>query len=458
MKAKKIFAGILTAVLLCAMFATNAFAQTTGGSITVKNATPEKTYNIYRIFDLSYSETEGKGNYAYTINADWSAFFGAMTPEITTDKEAYDYVQNLDTEAMTTFAKSAIEYAITKGVAPTASKVAAGETVTFDNLVLGYYLMYPQGGLGSVCSLTTTNPDSEVDVKDTYPTIDKVADKTLTNVGDVITFTVTGVVPDTTGYQTYLYKISDTMSAGLTFNKDVTVTFGENEITDIAPVLSDNGFTLTYDMTAYQAYVGKTITVTYTATVNENAVMGTTGNTNTVNLEYSNNPSDTSSTVTTPDVDVTVYSYAFSLNKVDNADKPLTGATFKLYDKEGNQIYVVDNQDGSYTVTATPNDTLISAGNVVIKGLKPGEYALEEITAPEGYNKLTAKQTFTITADNEVENGIVENVKVVNNTGTILPGTGGIGTTIFYVAGGLLMLGAVVVLVAKKKTSVAKEN
>ena len=214
------------------------------------------------------------------------------------------------------------------------------------------------------------------------------------------------------------------------------------------------------------------ITITYSAELNEDAVVGDAGNTNTAYLAYGEQP-DTDGDGNpdgdppkTPEKTTTTYTYSFDLVKTDNNSKVLDGATFELYNAEtGGQIInlVYDSVKGVYRVAtqdeATAQDftsAVITAGNVEIVGLGNGTYWLEETNPPDGYNPLSARKSFTITdanLDATVNDGTYDNggVQVINNTGSELPSTGGIGTTIFYIVGGVLVVFAVVLLVTKKR-------
>ena len=204
--------------------------------------------------------------------------------------------------------------------------------------------------------------------------------------------------------------------------------------------------------------------VSYTATVNKDAVIGTTGNTNTAQLKYGNNSTVESTTTT--------YSYKFDLVKTDNSKKLLTGAKFKLYDSQTSTTpvkLIKDATTGNYRVAETSESGAVdeividSFKAVTISGLNKKTYYLEETLAPAGYNKLTERQSVELGKEGFVADATINNsgsegatwteggVQVINNTGATLPSTGGMGTTLFYVIGGGLMVAAVVLLVTKKR-------
>ena len=307
MKTMKKLMPLLLAIVMIVSLATTAFAaqgvntNTGTGSITITNAESGKTYDIYRMFDLTGADTSDPADgefdlYSYTINPNWESFFiggaGASYLVEKTDANAATYTgyntlthngktyfMNITNDNVADLAQAALPYAV--GLTNTdGTATASSATLAFSNIALGYYLVYPQGatdisqGNSSLCSLTTTKPAVEVQQKATYPDIEKDADDYSVEVGQTVTFTVEGQVPDTTGYTSYTYKVSDTMTSGLTFNESVaemTVKLGTTTITvpdtELGTTLTyaDNGFVLTFDMTKYQTYKGSTATIPMTA-------------------------------------------------------------------------------------------------------------------------------------------------------------------------------------------------
>lgn len=475
---RKLLTAVLAALsVLC--IHTAVFAA--GGSITVNGTTEGKTYDIYKIFDL----TQGSGSaVAYTVDSDWENFFfngGPGSSYLTTTStpglntltyNGTTYYINITDSNVAAFAQKALSYAASKP--SDASKVADNTgTVKFENLDLGYYLVYPQGatdintgaGYASISSLTSTTPNGTVNVKATYPTIDKTVDNPDVQVGQTVTYTIKGKVPDTTGYTAYQYVVKDTMSTGLTFDSttaNFSVKFGNAPIS-VAPVYASNGFTLTFDMTQYQAYKGQEITVTYSAVVNKDAVVTLTKNKAT--LTYSNDPGDSSHTETTPPIEKEVYTSKIVVDKYDanNPGQKLSGASFILVKKSGGSetFYKYDAGTDKVSWVANQNDATVkttdNAGATEFIGLSDGEYYLRETVAPAGYNLLDHDVKVTITHTTTNVGGTVFNIgvsqksEIPNKTGTTLPGTGGIGTTLFYVFGSALLLGAAVVLVTRRR-------
>lgn len=331
---------------------------------------------------------------------------------------------------------------------------------------------------GSLCVLNTNGSDLKIDEKNEAPTIDKKIDGSKSTndaaIGDVVNYTVTiHAKKGATGY-----VLTDTMTKGLTFNLDsLTVKTGTSTLSkdtdytvDVNSTPDTDGntnFKVTFTDTYLNGIDGNTdIVVSYTATVNKDAVIGTTtgGNINTAQLKYGNKATVESTTKT--------YSYEFDLVKTDNSKKLLTGAKFKLYDSATGTIpvkLIKDATTGNYRVAETSESGAVdeividSFKAVTISGLNKKTYYLEETLAPAGYNKLTERQSVELGKEGFVADATINNsgsegatwteggVQVINNTGATLPSTGGMGTTLFYVIGGGLMVAAVVLLVTKKR-------
>ena len=475
---------VLLTLILSFFMINNVLADTTG-SIEVNGTTEGKIYEIYKIFDLTYSGN----NVSYTIDSDWEVFFANNTSNYIVDTNSgtlnpitigneTKYI-NITSDNIETFTKEALVYA-SDLEGNDGSATAESETLTFTGLELGYYLVYPQGatdikdGNGSICSITSTLPNAIVNIKATYPTITKTVDDQNAEVGQLVTFKITGVVPDTTGFETYTYQINDTMSNGLELDSTVaefTTKFGDTKI-EVEPTYTDNGFVLTFDMVNYQDYVGKTITITYKVRVTEGSVNSDTTK-NSATLTYSNNPK-TNTTTTTPEIEVFVYSSEINVIKVDANDEAikLVGASFVIQNTEGLYYQAID-ATGSVITNTTSTATVVDVnwvedqskatllvtdetGIITFEGVENGTYYLIEVDAPEGYNKLTGPVTIKVGYTDEEGTNLgevaVSHEEIVeNNSGKALPSTGGIGTTIFIILGSILMLVSIVVLVANKK-------
>ena len=476
---KKLMAALLAVALLCAM-AVPAFAASAhnNGKITINQATDGETYTIYRIFDLeSYDKSTGEGDpgrYSYTVSQKWidagftnsTAFTNYFT--LVNNK----YVKANDSMDAAAFAKAALAFAEEKSIANDGSHVAASGKVEFASLPTGYYLINTT--VGTLCALDTTNDTIVIDDKNVQPTIDKTVksgtgDYVKSNdasIGDKVDYKV--VIHAKKGATGYV--LTDTMTKGLTFNNDIAITDSNGktlasgtDYTVTSTVDSTTGVT-TITVTFKPEYLNTLtnastdITVTYSATLNKDAVVYTDANKNTAKLNYGHDAETTSSETDT-------YTYMFDLVKTDSTNKLLADAKFKLYDAEtnGTEIKLVKIDDNTYRVAKSDEAGIEivtnAASKITIKGLKKGTYWLQETEAPQGYNGLTARVEVDLTGGNNVakmDNTTyvpVNNagIHIVNNTGATLPSTGGMGTTLFYVIGGGLMVAAVVLLVTKKR-------
>lgn len=470
---KKLMAALLAVALLCAMavpaFAAEGAATGTGntGSITITNAAKGETYTIYRIFDLeSYSGT----NYSYKLSSKWAGLANDTTFQTYFDITTGGYVvpkESYTGEAVKTFAAAALAFAksTTAPIVDDGSEIATSTRVSFSNLQLGYYLV--DTTQGTLCSLDTTADHVDIADKTDAPKIDKKIVDTAGNnstknntasIGDVIHYQVTiSAKKGATGY-----VLNDTMTEGLTFNNDVNVTVNGTALTSgdfSVATPGDNGatFKVTFDESYLNGLTADTsIVVTYSATLNEKAAISGNQNTNTAQLKYGNSSTVEDQTTTT--------SFKFDLVKTDSAGKLLAGAKFKLYNavSGGNEIKLVKIDEKTYRVAKSGKDGVeietVGTGYITINGLGNGDYWLEETQQPQGYNKLAAREKLTVkdanlsttmtgTTWNEGDGG----VHIINNSGAVLPSTGGMGTTLFYVLGGGLMVAAVVLLVTKKR-------
>ena len=508
---QKLMAALLAVAMLCAMaipaFATDgdatATAAATGtGSITIENAVTNQTYKIYRILNLEYHADTN--SYRYTANGAWKGFILRENNNFKLDKET-DAVTWINTNpenngtAIQQIANSAGKYAeyTPNNVQEDGSAKATGITLTFSNLPLGWYLVVSDLvdlDKGALCSIGTTDPNAVIREKNSKPTIEKEVYE-----GDTLGYSNDAGIGDTVKFQTRIhvtdgnptnYVLHDTMSKGLDFNeKSVTVllmrdpkTGGSNYGGNLTPGTDYELVTSTSDTCTFEIKFLKPlkpydyIQVDYSATVTSDAVIGTTGNDNKAVLTYGNNSTTTESSTTK------TYVWEMGVRKFanlggDDTNHALADAEFQLYKKDGDTQkyakFVETSTTSVYKLTGWTNNATEAIkvktpanGNITFEGLDAGTYYLEETKAPVGYNKLTAPITVVIdrgtlptvasqtisytvkygdtTADDHV-------VRVENKAGTVLPSTGGMGTTLFYVIGGGLMVAAIVLLVTKKR-------
>lgn len=428
------------------------------GTITINKAIVNESYNIYKVLDL---ETYDKVNnhYIYRAASGWETFLDGATDYLEARNENgdkyYVWKDGVDKSMAKEFAEKAYKYAKDNNITPTMTKKATSTSVVFDNLKLGYYLV--NSSVGALLHLTTTNPTATVNEKNTLnPNVDKnVLENSTGTYGkendDMIGSTISYKTTITTGAGYGNYVLYDVMDKGLTFNANsVEVKIGD-EVVDV------NNYEVKTNVTDYTFVIefnnefilkqpkNTNIDVYYTATLNKDAVVEGKGNINETFLKYGNNiETDKKRTIT--------YTYAFEIIKTNKEGVELTGAEFKLLDKNGNEIKVVlkDEVSNTYRV-ATGNEigVTIKAGKATIEGLDKDSYKLKEVVSPEGYNKLTSPVEFSVNGKTNVT--IIERtlVNVINYTGSELPETGGIGTKLFITSGLSLVLICGLVLVTK---------
>ena len=477
---KKLFAVLLALTLVLSM-GTIALAADTG-TITIDNALSGAKYNIYKILDFAPvegSETQGR----YIVVAGWENFLtGAGAAYLKTNAETGTIEWNGDeTDARKAeLAKAAVAYAKANSIPETASKTAANDgDVTFTDVPLGYYAI--DTSLGTICALTNVDNTFNAHEKNEKPDIDKFVqeDSEMTNadegwgkVNDAdIDQQVNYKSTITVGVGATNYVMHDTMEAGLTFNNDVVVKLADGTAVDKAnytvTVSPTDGHT--FDVAFANTFIaglakGTQFTVYYSATLNENANIVTDGNDNTVYLSYGED-----STWETAEHKTTTYTWKMDVLKytMDGENKvSLAGAKFQLLGADGNAIKFSEVADAAVPTYKVDKDgavdtiTTDAKGKFELVGLDEGAYKLHETEAPAGYNKLAADLDVVITstydesaltASYKINAADPATIEVENKTGGLLPETGGIGTTIFYVVGGLLMAAAFILLVSKKR-------
>ena len=513
------FMAVLMAMVMILSMSMTAFAaDAPKGALTVNNTVAGKTLDLYQIF----TATKSGDNVAYTLNSAYEGFFKnntrisgseSLTGEALSEA-AYNYVKDQvgkDGRNGAAFAKDILGWILenktTVDATHTTAPTTAGNTV-INNLDYGYYVVYPLGAtdtstapgnetVKSVASLVSvTDTTVSINMKSNYPTVvKKVNDKNAddVNIGDEVTYTLTSKVPDMTGYTSYVFNFKDTLSTGLTFKGITSVTVGSGEnVQNVTAGTGDNTYTLTQNgqdititmnnfLASNKDKVGQAITVTYTATLNKDAVTGFDPNTNKATVEYSNKPGTGEKGESEPSK-VDVHTFDFTIFKYYLKDATKTGladAEFELYkakgDVAGDKVNIKKVVDGEYRVATSEeaaaegfkSDVIVSGNNgkVLVKGLDAGTYYLRETKAPEGYNKLlsdikveikanydpvTQKLTsYTVTYTyNNVTNSSTSNsaetspeVPVENKTGAQLPSTGSKGALMVTLAG-IVLFGA----------------
>lgn len=487
MKKFKLFLAAFVATLF-AFAGGNAFAYT----ITISGTTSGHTYEAYQVFTGDLAKSDNKT----LSNIDWGS--DVNTFEFDGESDAAKIAEKLsgqayDSETAKAFAKTA-NANLKQGIEP-ASATSEGETVTIKLSKPGYYLVKDKDDsqknktdFAYTRFMMEVVGDETAKVKNDVPSVQKKVKENSTGewqVGadydfdDDVPFQLTATLPSNfADYSEYYLEFSDTLSAGLTYNKDAKVFLvnGENR-TDIT-----SSFTIAEDGSSFKINNLKSISgvtasseivVEYTAKLGSNAVIGSEGNPNTVKLVYSNNPNyegkgEESPKGNTPEKNVKVFTYQTIINKLDEENKALAGAGFTLY-KDGKEFKKLPAGD---------------ATTFTFKGLDAGNYELVESTTPDGYNTIKPIK-FTINAKYgtdeskekieltelsvNVTSGDVKSddfksnlsdgsltVGIVNRKGSLLPSTGGMGTTILYVVGSILVLVAAILLITKKRMDAAK--
>ena len=494
MKQLKKLASLLLALVMVFALATTAFATQegtlTGGSITINDAVPGQTYNAYQILYLESYDTSSNA-YAYKANSSWKTWLKTQTAYVSFDGQDYvTWVQGADVAAFAKLAQveAAKMTADATDTAPAAAEGKTYSTVTFSNLKLGYYLV--DTTLGTLCSLSTTNPDVIMEEKNEAPTNVKTVQEDSTgnygekndaDIGQTVNFKST--ITAQAGAENYVFH--DVMSNGLTYTGVTGITLDGTTVdasnyTVTAPAMDGDTFDVTFTPAFCDTLkANDQIVISYTATLNEDAVIAGDGNPNTSKVSYG----DSSNTKYTPDSQTKTYTWdvdVFKYTMNGETEKALAGAKFTLIKSadgsnpialvsEGNNVYRVAKAGETGTVNEITTD---ATGTFTIEGLDADTYYLTETAAPAGYNKLVAPIKVTIDSNGNVKYATKTTaggnysedvtadpslgIKVLNQSGSLLPSTGGMGTTIFYVLGGILAVTAIVLLVTKKRMNSAE--
>lgn len=458
---------------------TSGTSATTKGKITIDNAISGQTYKIYKLLDLESYDVANQ-LYSYKPAAGWETFFTTGDGSNYVEINADGYVTWKTGANAAELAQKALKYATDNSTSITAVKTenAAETTVTFSDLDLGYYLV--DSSLGALCSLDTTKPTVTIKEKNDIPTVEKKVSKdgqwtnldtrNSVNLGDTVAFQTTiNVKPGADKY-----VLHDVMDSHLTFLmvSDVIVKNDSDEhlAVDTYYTVEQNTtdnctFELKFTDEFYKKYANdinnkkvQQILVRYAATVNSDAPINKAMNNKTWLTYGDKNTESNKSETNTYTFGIPVFKHTGT----GNDKKALAGAEFKLYTKttytDENALKFTKNTDNKYHYDdkATGNVTLTSLadGFINIEGIKEGTYYLKETKAPAGYNLLDKVITIVVAADGKitVDGTELTQIDVQNVSGSLLPSTGGMGTTVIYIAGALLVLISGVVLITKKRT------
>lgn len=452
---KKLGTLTLTLMIMFSMV-TSVFAATQG-TITLhtgKHNVNGVEFKVYKMMNATVTADEESA--AYTIADNFRKFFTQNS--YATDEQAYNYIKKNVKTAV--FQNKVKEYVKTENLVAVETLIGTdAKTYTTKNLEAGYYVIIPSDENYTPMFTTVAKATQDVYLKGKDPGVVKKVenqDWTSAQVGDTIRFTVESMVPNMTGFNTYTFKLTDTMTQGLTVTEATlaeTVTIGDKTLakdTDYTVDVIGQTITITIkNFIKYKDQANEAIIFEYDAVLNKTA-FNEDKETNTANVQYGNNPDNLASG--TPDT-VIVRTHKLTITKTDgNTQEKLAGAEFKLYkgnNTDGAPIQFVDLRNGEYRVatdadnqlTKTSTSTLVSPTNgiITVKGLDDGKYTLVETKAPDGYNKLDNPTTITIEASSDNNGTDVtvtgNDVTVNNNKGSLLPETGGMGTVLFTVVG-----------------------
>lgn len=486
---KKIVAVVLAMVMMLALGATVFAEAPTTGSISV-NPNSGQTYTLYKLFDaeitfqlkndseteyeqkaITYKLPEGKtaDDLIYTdagnATHQWFQLNDNGFVEVKNDQVGVDWAKN----------PNAIAWAKSFGTKVGNSITATSDNdqnVKWDGLGFGYYFV--DSTLGSFISVDSANPDMTIEDKNEAPTIDKeitavtdpdgvttrntlgtgddktdpgsgANEKAIAQVGDTVSYKIT--VKAKAGAENYI--VTDTLSTAFTAPaaNDVTVE-GLTKTDDYTVEVTGQVIKVTFKKAYLDTITGdKDIVIKYSAVLNNNAVIGVNGNDNTAVLEWGHKETrDTSSD------SAKVYTAQISITKEDNEHSALSGAGFVIKNAD-DKYYKLNNSAVTWVTDIDDADEHTSGADGSVNaftGLGAGTYTLVEKTVPAGFNKA-ADKTIAISGDNYTDTNLIKSETVINQKGIVLPSTGGMGTTIFYIVGGILVVGAGVLLVTRKR-------
>ena len=460
-RTKGIMALVLALLMVLGMSSMSVFAAK-NDSITINNAKPGETYNLYKMFDLSVNSEETPTAYTYTVNSDWAAFFaeGAPGRSYVTINAAGAVTEISDPAAL---AKAAAEWSGKPATPVQSVTVGEGETTaTFTGLPDGYWLI--TSTLGTIAMADTTPDSSAVTINEKNP-VDTIEKKVKegenygasndAQIGDTVEFeSIVKIVKGTRNV-----VVHDKMDSGLTYTAGSVVIDGLVKGTDYTVNESPSDGD-TFDISFSQSFIDnldygetghKDFTVKYTATINEGAVVKDDSGVaivdqyNKTHVTFGDGTSSAESSTTTTTHKFAVFKHA------TGSTENLADAVFSLK-RDGAVIKLIKLDDNNYRVampdeTGVETFTTVSGGDIVIWGVDQADYTLLEVDAPEGYNPLTEEVSVDVNADNSTR------ADVENKFGNELPSTGGIGTVIFYVVGAALLIGCGVVLISRRRVS-----
>lgn len=463
-------------------------AATGNGKITITNVIAGQTYKIYKLLDLESYDEDNNLYFYKPASTEWNNFFRTGGGEDYVEINVNDYVTwktGVAENKVAELAQKALTYANNNSISNNGHEIVSeGATeVAFNNLDLGYYLV--ESSVGALCGLTTTNNEATIREKNGVPSVEKKVQEdskigttdewsknNTADIGQIVNFQTT--ITAQSGAQKYV--LHDKMDAGLTFDtSSVTVKLKKsggtekNLTKDTEYTLTTSGLTdgCTFEIAFTQDFcdtlaADDKLIVTYSATLNDD-VESKKEYKNETWLKYGDNNETNHDTTKTKTFELPVFKYTkdgtnekelagatFTLSKSNDGSNPIELVSVSKDDATGDIYRVAKETAGTTKITEI---TTTKSGKFTIKGLDADTYYLTEKNQPDGYNKLSAPITVVIDEDGKitVDTTTVNEVKVENKTGSILPSTGGSGTTLIYILGAVLVLGSSVVLITKKR-------
>ena len=497
----KILAFVIAIAMVLAMVLPVMAEQSSQNTITVNGAKAGETYKAFKMLDLFVDDTGNPTAYAYTVASGWEDFFADGNSSVWGNVLEKDttgtYIQSVpgvanetewnSTSDLSAFAEAAAKYAADKGLTPVSTDKPTGTTATLNTTVSGYYLV--TSTLGTRAMIDTTPGNVTINEKNAEDTIEKKVKEDKTGdyggsndaqVGDTVEFkSEVTIVP-----RSINVKIHDTMTSGLTLNADSIKIYTDSDLTDeytgatvragSGESAPDSGDSFTIDIPdtfAASATADQELYIVYTAELNADAVVKNADGVaiveqnNKTTITFGDDTKSTESSTKTETHKFSVFKHAKdSQTNLANAifQVKKAGTIVNLVKLDDNNYRIVDDTETTAAVTHVKANqevetiaagTIVSdfvtvaSGDIVIWGVdSDNDYSIEEIQAPKGYNLLNpASKDVNVASDNSTQ------IDIENNSGTELPSTGGIGTTIFYVVGAILVIGAGVVLITRRR-------
>ena len=471
----KFFRSFFCLIILGIFLTISNVSADSNGSILIEGTSKDEKYSLYKILDLKCENDEC----IYIINEKWKNFFDKNGKNYLSDNNENDNLEilfeenkkylNINDENLEQFKEDLIKN-LKEIKQDNNTKKAVEDTLLFDKLLLGYYLVYNDSVSkenGVICLLDENNSNIKIKFRNLSEFLGISVNDQNVEIGQIIQFKIEGMVPDTKGYESYTYKITNNITKGLELDQEIiqfSVKF-DDKVIDIKPIYEDNSFILNFDMVNYQKYVNKKIVITFKLRVTEDVVNNDEVK-NVTTLTYSNNFKNNDDIGTNINV-IKVYSSEINIVRVDEKDEniKLDGSKlilknrdnkyYQALDKDKKLITNLSNTNGVYDVNWV--DKLESAtvlvtdedGKTNFKGIENGTYYLEEVESPKNYEKFTDKMTIKVGYKEDDKSLINQGDSVVyvvkNNVDPVMAEINEIKPELFVVAGSVLTIIPIIV-------------